>query len=372
LIPFLDLKHQYETIKTEIDDAIFSVIRDSAFIGGKYVKRFEEQFGSYLQAKYCIGVGNGTDGLEIALEALSLPSGSEVIVPANSFIASSEAVTRSGHRVVFSDIDPATYTLSPSDVTTRITPMTAAIIVVHLYGHPCDMEPILEISRQHGLKVIEDCAQAHGAAYKGKPVGTLGDAGVFSFYPGKNLGAYGDAGAVVTNDANLAKKFRMIANHGRLEKYKHDFEGRNSRLDGLQAAILSAKLPHLDEWIRRRRSIANRYLDGLKDISGVVSPRPQPWASPAWHLFVIRTRERDALRNHLSSQGIQSGVHYPVALPSLKAYAYLGSHGEGFLASSLASEILSLPIGEHLTDEDVNIVVHSIREYFGSFQHLGR
>lgn len=369
MIPFLDLKRQYDTIKAEIDEAIFSVIRDSAYIGGKYVKRFEAQFASYLEAKHCIGVGNGTDGLEIALEALSLPPGSEVIVPANSFIASSEAVTRSGHRVVFCDIDPATYTLSPSDAMARVTSSTAALMAVHLYGHPCDMDPILEISRRHGLKVIEDCAQAHGASYKGKPVGTLGDAGVFSFYPGKNLGAYGDAGAVVTGDERLARKIRMIANHGRLEKYNHEFEGRNSRLDGLQAAVLSVKLPHLDEWVRRRRAIAGRYLDGLKDVPEIGLPRPQAWAAPAWHLFVIRTREREALRDHLSSQGVQTGIHYPIALPCLDAYARLERRDGGFLAASIASDILSLPMGEHLTDDDVDAVVHFIREFCRSFRH---
>jgi dTDP-4-amino-4,6-dideoxygalactose transaminase len=365
VIPFLDLKGQYDSIRTEIDDAIFSVIRDCAFIGGKYVKGFEERFASYLRVKHCAGVGNGTDGLEIALEALSLPPGSEVIVPANSFIASAEAVTRSGHRVVFCDIDPETYTLSPSDAAARITPATAAILAVHLYGHPCDMDPILEISRRHGLRVIEDCAQAHGAAYKGKSVGTMGDVGVFSFYPGTTLGAYGAAGAIVTDDDALAQRCRMSGNHGRMEKYNHLFEGRNSRLDGLQAAVLAAKLSHLDSWVDRRNDVARRYMEKLADVPEIALPVVRRGSRHAFHLFVIRTEERDALARHLKEAGIQTGVHYPVALPKLPAYAYLGQGGDSMVALAQDARLLSLPMGEHLGMEDVDAVAGAVREFCG-------
>ena len=231
MVKFLDLKSQYDSIKDEIDEAIKNVISETAFIGGKYVEQFEKEFAEFCQAKYCQGVANGTDALEIVIEALDLPKGSEIIVPANSFIASSESVTRSGHKVVFCDCDESNYTISIPSLKSKITPNTKAIIAVHLYGHPCDMDEILAIAKEHNLKVIEDCAQSHGAEYKGKRVGAIGDAGTFSFYPGKNLGAYGDGGAIVTNDKELATKCKMIANHGRIEKYNHEFEGRNSRLD---------------------------------------------------------------------------------------------------------------------------------------------
>ncbi|MBE0594453.1 MAG: DegT/DnrJ/EryC1/StrS family aminotransferase, partial [Gemmatimonadales bacterium] len=236
MIKFLDLYAQYLSIKPDIDAAIANTIRDSAFIGGAGVEGFESSFAAFQSAEHCVGVGNGTDAIEIIIEALGLPRRSEVIVPANSFIASSEAVTRSGCRVVFADVDPRTYLLDPEDVRRRITSRTSAIMAVHLYGQPADMDRLRGIASERGLRIIEDCAQAHGAEYRGRRVGTLGDAGSFSFYPGKNLGAYGDGGAITTNDAALARQCRMIANHGRIDKYNHEFEGRNSRLDGLQAA----------------------------------------------------------------------------------------------------------------------------------------
>lgn len=233
MIEFLDLNKQYHSIKEEIDSAIMAVIHESAFISGKYVEIFEKEFATYQVADYCVGVANGTDAIEIAIEALNLPNGSEIIVPANSFIASSEAITRSGHRVVFCDCDENNYTISIRSLKEKLTQKTRAVLAVHLYGHPCDMDKILSIASQNNLKVIEDCAQAHGAEYKGKKVGTIGDIATFSFFPSKNLGAYGDGGAILTNNAHLAEKCRMIANHGRIEKYNHKFEGRNSRLDGL-------------------------------------------------------------------------------------------------------------------------------------------
>lgn len=363
MIKFLDLYAQYLSIQPEIDAAIAGVIRNTAFISGPQVGEFERAFGAYQQAKHCVGVANATDGMEIALEALRLPPGAQVIVPANSFIASGEAVTRTGHRVVFADIDSETFTLSVEDVERRITPATAAIIAVHLYGHPCDMDAILALAERHGLRVLEDCAQAHGAEYRSRRVGAIGDVGVFSFYPGKNLGGYGDGGAVVTNDDVLAARCRMIGNHGRVDKYNHEFEGRNSRLDSIQAAVLSVKLRHLDRWIARRRAVAQRYLTGLADVPGILLPTVRDDVAHAFHLFVIRTPCRDQLAAHLASKDIQTGIHYPIALPKLRAYAYLGQADEPMLASEQDVQLLSLPMGEHLDDAAVDRIIAEVHAF---------
>jgi dTDP-4-amino-4,6-dideoxygalactose transaminase len=357
MIKFLDLKKQYLSIKSEIDNAMASVIEDSAYIGGKYAAQFEEHFADYQQAKHCVGVGNGTDALEIAIEALELPKGSEIIVPANSFIASAEAVTRSGHKVVFCDANSDDYTINLDDLKNRITPNTSALMAVHLYGHSCDMDLILEIAKTQKLRIIEDCAQAHGAEYKGKRVGAIGDIGCFSFYPGKNLGAYGDAGAIITDNLELARKCKMIANHGRIEKYNHEFEGRNSRMDGLQAAILNVKLKHLDSWTDQRIMIADEYLMRLKSIPEITLPVRQEWARQVYHLFVIRHAHRDQLSNRLKDAGVQTGVHYPIALPKLKAFAYLEQADESGFAWETDRELLSLPIGDHLDEQDIEKLV---------------
>lgn len=364
MVKFLDLAAQYQTIQQEIDTAIHDVIAKSAFIGGEYVGKFEQEFADYCSVAHCIGVANGTDAIEIAIEALNLPQGSEIIVPANSFIASSEAVTRQGHRVVFADCDPQSYVISIEDAKKRITPKTKAIIAVHLYGHPCDMDALQTLADQHGLCIIEDCAQSHGAEYKGKKVGSIGDIATFSFYPGKNLGAYGDGGAITTNNAELAKKSRMIANHGRIAKYDHEFEGRNSRLDGLQAAILSVKLKHLPEWTQKRIAVADYYLANLKDIQQITLPVRQDWARQVYHLFVIRTDKRDELAKFLADKGIQTGVHYPISLPKLKAYDYTNQAIEDLFANKTDTTLLSLPIGEHLNPNDLEQVVFTIKEYF--------
>ncbi len=363
MVKFLDLKSQYCSIKSEIDKAIQNVIENSAFIGGKYVEQFEKEFAEYQDAKYCQGVANGTDALEIVIEALDLPKGGEIIVPANSFIASSESVTRSGHKVVFCDCDESNYTISIRSLKSKITPNTKAIVAVHLYGHPCDMDEIMALAYEHNLKVIEDCAQAHGAEYKGKKIGAIGNIGTFSFYPGKNLGAYGDGGAIVTNNENLAKKCKMIANHGRIEKYNHEFEGRNSRLDGLQAAILSVKLKHLDEWTDARIKVADYYLENLKGVDGIVLPKREKWSKQVYHLFVIRTKRRDELQQYLKDNNIQSGIHYPISLPKLKAYDYASQASEGFFANSSDVELLSLPIGDHLSKNDLNKIIKSIIDF---------
>ena len=364
MVKFLDLKSQYYSIKSEIDKAIQNVIENSTFIGGEHVAQFETNFSNYVGTDYCIGVGNGTDALEISIEALDMPIGSEIIVPANSFIASSEAVTRSGHRVVFVDIDTESYVISIEDLKKRITPKTKAIMAVHLYGHPCDMDELAKIAKEYNLYIIEDCAQAHGAEYKGKRVGGIGDIATFSFYPGKNLGAYGDGGAIMTNNLELSTQCRKIANHGRTAKYDHDFEGRNSRLDSLQAAILNVKLKYLDGWIDKRIQVADKYLLELDGVEDITLPVKQDWAKQAYHLFVIRTNKRNELQLYLTENNIQTGIHYPISLPKLKAYDYLGQANEQMLANSSDTSLLSLPIGEHLSKEDVERVIFAIKQFF--------
>jgi dTDP-4-amino-4,6-dideoxygalactose transaminase len=340
------------------------VISRTAFVSGAFATQFEKNFAHYVGVDHCVGVGNGTDAIEIALEALDMSPGSEIIVPGNSFIASAEAVTRSGHKVVFADVDPGNFTLDPASVEESITPATAAIIAVHLYGHPCNMEALARLASEHKLFIIEDCAQAHGAEAYGKQVGTLGDVATFSFYPGKNLGAYGDAGAITTSSNDLAKRCRMIANHGRLAKYDHEFEGRNSRLDGLQAAILDVKLKHLSRWTARRIEIADRYLQSLAGIPGLHLPTRADWAKQVYHLFVVRTEQRDALQTYLAAQGIETGIHYPIALPKLKAYHYLNGQDADTFYNKSDSCLLSLPIGEHMTNDDVTVVSTAVRAFF--------
>lgn len=364
MVKFLDLQAQYRRLKPEMDAAIQNILENATFIGGKPCQDFEDQFAKLHETKFCLGVANGTDALEIAIEALNLPKNSEIIAPANSFIASSECITRSGHTVVFCDCDPDTYTLSIPSLTSKITPQTKAIIAVHLYGHPCNMDAIHAIAKPKGIKVIEDCAQAHLATYKGRSIGSLGDIAAFSFYPGKNLGAYGDAGAILTNDPELAKRCKMIANHGRIDKYDHVFEGRNSRLDSLQAAVLLVKLPHLAEWTQTRRNLAAHYTTHLQNIPGLVLPQTADWANPAFHLFVIRTPHRDALQAHLAQHRIETGIHYPIALPKLKAYAHLKEDFSSLFAYQNDTQLLSLPIGDHLTLEDIQEVCTAIRSFF--------
>ena len=364
MVKFLDLKSQYYDIQPEIDKAIQNVIENSTFIGGEHVAQFEDSFSNYVGTDYCIGVGNGTDALEIAIEALDMPIGSEIIVPANSFIASSEAVTRSGHRVVFVDIDTESYVISIEDLKKRITLKTKAIMAVHLYGHPCDMDELAKIAKEYNLYIIEDCAQAHGAEYKGKRVGGIGDIATFSFYPGKNLGAYGDGGAITTNNLELSTQCRKIANHGRTAKYDHDFEGRNSRLDSLQAAILNVKLKYLDGWIDKRIQVADKYLLELDGVEDITLPVKQDWAKQAYHLFVIRTNRRDELKSYLTEKDIQTGVHYPISLPKLKAYQYTKQANDQMFANASDTSLLSLPIGERLTSEDTTHVINSIKSFF--------
>jgi dTDP-4-amino-4,6-dideoxygalactose transaminase len=362
-VKFLDLKSQYLSIKNEIDESIKHIIENSSFIGGQSVSDFEEDFAKYSNAKYCIAVANGTDALEIAIESLSLPKNTQIIVPANSFIASSEAVTRSGYDVIFCKYDKHTNTIDVKDLSEKITNKTSAVIAVHLYGHPSHMKEIQKITKSKGIKIIEDCAQAHGSLYEGKKVGSIGDVGCFSFYPGKNLGAYGDAGCIVTNSSDVAEKSRLISNHGRFEKYNHLIEGRNSRMDALQASVLSVKLKYLDGWIERRREVAGSYNEYFKNnLNQIITPAEASWAKHVYHLYVIKTNQRDDLKKYLESNKIECGIHYPYSLPSLKAYKghkqynMLGDFDE-------SSKLLSLPIGEHIKDEHIEYVLNKIQTF---------
>jgi len=364
-IPLVDLAAQYKSIKGDIDRAIAEVIEQSAFIGGRHVDAFEKAFAQFCSAKHCIAVGNGTDALFIALKTLGIGRGDEVITVANSFIATSEAITLTGAKVVFVDIDPKTYNIDVSKIEAKINGNTKAIIPVHLYGQPADMDPILALARKHGLKVIEDCAQAHGARYKGRPIGTMGDAATFSFYPGKNLGAYGDGGAIVTKNDEFALKAKMFANHGRVEKYDHAMEGVNSRLDGIQAAILEAKLKHLPDWTMRRRKNAALYNEYLKD-TGLILPVEIKDVEAVYHLYVVRveSKARQKLQEHLKNNGISTGIHYPIALPDLKAYDYLNHSETDFPeAKKAAREILSLPMFPELQREHIEYIAERIREF---------
>jgi len=362
-IPLVDLHAQYLTIKPEIDAAMQGVIARSAFIGGDEVRQFETEFAAYCEAKACVGVGNGTDALYLTLRALGIGPGDEVITVSHTFIATAEAISLTGARPVFVDVREDTMLMDPEAVEAAITPRTRALLPVHLYGQPCEMDRLLDLARLHGLKVVEDAAQAHGARWQGRRVGSLGDVACFSFYPGKNLGAYGDGGAVVSQDEDLIRRVRMLANHGRLEKYTHEIEGVNSRLDGLQAAILRVKLRHLDEWNAARRRHAAHYLEALRD-SGVGLPVVHPDAEPVWHLFVVRVRERDRLQARLKEQGIATGVHYPLPLHQQPAYAYLGYPQGSFpVTEGLASAILSLPMFAELTEEGVERVVEELRSW---------
>jgi dTDP-4-amino-4,6-dideoxygalactose transaminase len=361
-IPFVDLGTQYQSMKDQIDNAIKNVINETAFIGGKYVTAFEEEYAAYIGSKHCIGVGNGTDGLYLAMKALDIGPQDEVIVPANTFIGTSEAVSMTGARVVFADCDPQTYTVTTETIGRAITPKTKAVIPVHLYGNPAPVLELREFADQKKLFLIEDAAQAHGAEYKDKRIGTFGHAAVFSFYPGKNLGAYGDAGCVVTNDDNLAKKIRMLANHGRVKKYDHEFEGQNSRLDGLQAAILSVKLKHLDRWTKQRRDLAKRYCKKLESLP-VALPVETKGGTHVYHLFVIRLNNRESVREYLESNGVKTGIHYPISLPELKAYRHLNLDMKNFPNSKeFAGEVLSLPMFPEMTEEQLDYICRILEE----------
>lgn len=362
-IPFVDLHAQYLTIKPEIDAAIADVIRQSAYIRGPYVEQFETAFAKAMGVRHCVSCANGTDALYIAMRALGVKPGDEVITTAHSWISTSETITQAGGRVVFCDTDDATFTIDPRQIESKITPRTVGIIPVHLYGHAADMKAIMQIAKKHGLWVIEDCAQAHYATYEGQLVGTFGQAATFSFYPGKNLGAYGDAGAIVTNDDKMAEWMTVYARHG--GKGDHIIEGINSRMDGLQGAVLGVKLPRLAEWTRARQRVAQAYDRLLKGVGDLTPPAVATGCSHVYHLYVIRTGSRDALRDYLAKNGVSTVLNYPKALPFYPAYSYLGHTPYDFpVAHKNQSSILSLPIYPEITDKMIGYVARQVQTFF--------
>lgn len=361
-IPFVDLKSQYASIKEEVDAAIADVIENTAFISGsKFEPNYKEMYG----VEDCISVANGTDAIFIALKAIGVGAGDEVIVPANTWISTAETVTLAGADPVFVDCDADFYHIEIDKIEAAITPRTKAIIPVHLYGQAVDMPRIMEIAEKHNLKVIEDCAQSHLSKFDGKLTGTFGDAGTFSFYPGKNLGAYGDAGAIITNDAELGIAMRTFANHGALKKHEHTQEGINSRMDGIQAAVLNVKLNYIAEWTELRKKAASFYDKFLSDVSEIELPKRRPNADHVFHLYVIRTTRREELADFLNSKGIASGIHYPTALPFMEAYKRFNHIPEDFPnAFEQQSKIMSLPIFPELSEDKAKFVADNIKEFF--------
>jgi dTDP-4-amino-4,6-dideoxygalactose transaminase len=361
MIQFLDLKGPYLELQQELDEAVARVLASGWFIGGPEVEKFEGEYAAFCGARHCIGVANGLDALHLALCAMGIAAGDEVIVPSNTYIATWLAVSHCGAVPVPVEPNEETFNLDPSRIEAAITPRTRAILPVHLYGQPADLDAILVIARKHSLYVLEDGAQAHGAAYKGKRVGAHGDAVAWSFYPGKNLGAMGDGGAVTTNDSELADRLRVLRNYGSRVKYKNEVQGFNSRLDPMQAAVLSVKLRHLDAWNARRKAVAAQYLQGLAG-ADLALPQVPRWADPVWHLFVIRSRDRDDLRRRLGDAGVDTLIHYPIPPHRQQAYAPSDfSPGAFPTASTMADEVLSLPMGPHIGVSCVDEVISHLR-----------
>jgi len=366
-IPFVDLKAQYKSIQSEMDKAIANVINETAFIGGKYVNEFEEKFAELYGVKHVISCANGTDSLYIIMKMLGIGNGDEVITVANSWISSSETISQTGALPVFVDIDPIYFSMDENLLEQRITPKTKALVLVHLQGQMCDMEKIKAICDKYNVYIIEDCAQSHFSEFKGKRAGVTGIAGSFSFYPGKNLGAYGDAGCIITNNDDLATKCKMYARHGALKKHQHFMEGINSRLDGLQAAVLQTKLPYILKWTDQRIANAAYYDKALHNIENIVCPSVRPNTKHTYHLYVIRAKERDLLAKYLKENGIETAVHYPVPLPLMEAYKYLNYTPEDFpVSNKYKDEILSLPMYPELTQVEINYIAESIRNFYST------
>lgn len=362
-LPFLSLNAAYSELQSEIEAAVLTSMRTGWYILGPDVESFESDFATYCEVTHCIGVANGLDALHLALLSMGVGAGDEVIVPSNTYIATWLAVSQCGATPVPVEPDERTYNIDPNRIEAAITPNTKVILPVHLYGQPADLDPILAIARKHGLKVLEDAAQAHGARYKGKRIGAHGDVVAWSFYPGKNLGALGDGGAVTTNDPEIADRIRVLRNYGSRVKYVNEVKGFNSRLDPIQAAVLRVKLKYLDEWNARRAMIAARYQTGLSSTDLILPTTPE-WAEPVWHLYVIRTPQRDALQHHLTESGIGTLIHYPIPPHLQQAYSNM-SHlsGDFPIAEAIANKVLSLPIGPQLSLEQVEIVIEKIAEY---------
>jgi dTDP-4-amino-4,6-dideoxygalactose transaminase len=363
-IPFLDLQAAYLELQDELDAACRRVMASGRYILGQEVQAFESEFAVYCGVRHCIGVSNGLDALELILRGYGIGGGDEVIVPANTFIATWLAVSRTGAVPVPVEPSELTHTIQAGPVEKAISSRTRAVVPVHLYGLPADMKPICDVARRHGLKVIEDAAQAHGARYRGSRIGGIGDAAAFSFYPGKNLGGFGDGGAVVTDDAELTDRLRLLRNYGSAIKYRHEIVGFNARLDELQAAILRVKLARLDDWNRRRREIAARYRDALSQAPSLILPHVAEKVEPVWHLFVIRHSRRDELQQHLSRTGVATLIHYPIPPHLSGAYADRGFKGGDFpITERVAASALSLPIGPHLTPEMQERVLEAVTSF---------
>ncbi len=361
-IPFLNLKAQYDSIKDEINSAIQQVIEKTAFAGGPFVEQFENEFAAFCQTEYAIGVNSGTSALWLSLIGLGVGHGDEVITVPNTFIATAEAISFCGAKPVFVDIDEQTYNMNPALIERAITSKTKAIIPVHLFGQTADMDPILSIAKKHNLFVIEDACQAHGALYKGKPAGSLGDAGCFSFYPGKNLGAYGEGGAVTTNNHELAAKMKMFRDHGQSKKYHHDIIGWNARLEGIQAAVLSVKLKHLNEWNECRRHHARTYSEALPKWNGVIPPKEAVYGKHVYHVYAVRVQKRDEIIKSLTEKGIGCGIHYPVPLHLTQAYHHLELGRNSFpVAEKCAQELLSLPMFPELEKNQISTVIAELK-----------
>jgi len=367
--PFVDLHTQYKNLKKEIDTAIQGVLDSCAFVGvggNPYVQAFESEFAACLGVNDFIACGNGTDAIEILLRAAGIGPGDEVIVPALTWISTAEAVSAAGATPVFADIEPEGFAIDPNAAAAAVTERTRAIIPVHLYGQMAEMDSVLGLAKRWNLFVLEDCAQAHGATYKGSTAGTLGDAGSFSFFPGKNLGAYGDAGGMTARDPNVSRRARLIANHGQTKKHQHEYEGRNSRMDGIQAAVLSVKLKYLDDWTERRREAARIYRAGLGEMAPVLDIPPElPERRHVYHLFVIGNQRRDDLMAHLRAGGISCGIHYPSPLPYLETYRRHGRRTGAFPVAEKASRrILSLPIYPEISKKQIENIVSEIKTFF--------
>jgi dTDP-4-amino-4,6-dideoxygalactose transaminase len=360
-VPFLDLKASYTELKTEIDEAIKRVLESGWYILGEEVETFESEYANYCEAKYCVGVANGLDALHLALLALGVKEGDEVIVPSNTYIATWLAISQCGATPVPVEPNELTYNIDPERIEAAITERTKVILPVHLYGQPADMDPILTIARKHGLKVLEDGAQAHGARYKGKRLGAHGDAVAWSFYPGKNLGAYGDGGAITTNDPEIADRVQVLRNYGSRVKYINEIQGFNSRLDTLQAAILRVKLKHLDKANLTRQSIATQYLNDIPK-KGLTSPSVPDWAEPVWHLFVVRSKNREQFQQQLNQAGINTLIHYPIPPHLQAAYKKLNfSEGSFPISEQIHKEVLSLPIGPAMLNQQIKQVVDAVK-----------
>lgn len=362
-VPFLDLRAAYQELESELDSAIARALESGWYILGEEVEAFEQEFASYCGAAECVGVANGLDALYVSLLALGVGPGDEVIVPSNTFIATWLAVSHTGATPVPVEPDEHTFNIDPGRVEAAITSRTKVIVPVHLYGHPADIDSILTIARQHNVKVLEDAAQAHGARYRGRRLGAHGNVIAWSFYPAKNLGALGDGGAVTTDDAELADRIRVLRNYGSRMKYVYETRGVNSRLDVLQAAILRVKLRTLDEWNARRAGVASLYLRGLREVRDLVLPTVADGAEPVWHLFVVRHPERELLRRHLESRGVETAIHYPIPPHRQVAYASETLHRQLPVADRLAREVLSLPIGPHISNEEVAEVIRAFERF---------